>query len=141
MRTKSSSKNRRKKRLVLGMALVCMAFNVMMIWRASSNDVPPLHVKITPTTLEENSLSSTSYDQDHPDHRRRNRRRYLTMPPQESSEHTVGFIHVGKTAGSTISQLLRNGCTSFIEGPCRTNIPNESQISKVVVSMVFFWMT
>jgi hypothetical protein len=60
-----------------------------------------------------------------------------TMAPQESSPTTAGFIHVGKTGGSTISKLLRNGCTSFVAGPCR-NITHESIVSKNVVSMSRF---
>ena len=28
------------------------------------------------------------------------------------------FIHVGKTGGSTLSLLLRNGCHSFVPKPC-----------------------
>jgi len=54
-----------------------------------------------------------------------------TMPPQDSSLHTAGFIHVGKTGGSTLSTLLRNGCTSFVQGPCR-NITHETVVSKYV---------
>ncbi|CAJ1966762.1 unnamed protein product [Cylindrotheca closterium] len=54
-----------------------------------------------------------------------------TMPPRESSFHTAGFVHIGKTGGSTISTLLRNGCTSFVEGSCR-NITHETVVSKYV---------
>ena len=54
-----------------------------------------------------------------------------TMPPQSSSYDTFGFIHIGKTAGSTTSNLLRNGCHSLTKS-CRKNIPNESTVSKLV---------
>lgn len=54
-----------------------------------------------------------------------------TMPPRDSSLHSAGFVHIGKTGGSTISTLLRNGCTSFVEGPCR-NITHETVVSKYV---------
>jgi hypothetical protein len=54
-----------------------------------------------------------------------------TMPPRDSSINTAGFIHIGKTGGSSISTLLRNGCTSFVAGPCR-NITHETAISKYV---------
>eukprot|EP00934_Nitzschia_sp_Nitz4_P000643 Nitzschia sp. Nitz4//scaffold61_size107673//45161//46305//NITZ4_004233-RA/size107673-snap-gene-0.111-mRNA-1//-1//CDS//3329555704//643//frame0 len=54
-----------------------------------------------------------------------------TMPPRTSSHDSVGFVHVGKTGGSTISKLLRNGCTSFVKTPCR-NISHESVVSKMV---------
>lgn len=63
-----------------------------------------------------------------------------TIPPQTSSNDTFGFVHIGKTGGSTISKLLRNGCHSFISSdgasnaqkPCRTNISNETIVSKLV---------
>jgi hypothetical protein len=44
------------------------------------------------------------------------------------------FVHTGKTGGSTLSVLLRNGCHSFMPHPCRTNITNESAASKLVKS-------
>ena len=49
---------------------------------------------------------------------------------------TLGaFLHVGKTAGSTLSKLLRNGCHSFAKKPCLNNkeLPpsNEMAISKL----------
>jgi hypothetical protein len=42
------------------------------------------------------------------------------------------FLHIGKTAGSTLSHQLRNGCHSFVKKPC-TEIPlqHESAISKL----------
>lgn len=55
----------------------------------------------------------------------------ITMPPRDSSLHTAGFVHIGKTGGSTISTLLRNGCTSFVGGSCR-NITHETVVSKYV---------
>ena len=61
------------------------------------------------------------------------RRRYTekTMPPQTSSVDSAGFIHIGKTGGSIISTLLRNGCSSFNSGPCR-NVTHETAVSKLV---------
>ena len=59
-------------------------------------------------------------------------RHRLTMPPRESSFDTAGYVHIGKTGGSTISKLLRNGCNSFLSGPCRS-VPHETQVSKLVV--------
>jgi hypothetical protein len=45
---------------------------------------------------------------------------------------TAGFVHMGKTAGSTLSLLLRNGCHSFVNPkPCHT-VPNETMVSKLV---------
>eukprot|EP00536_Pseudo-nitzschia_multiseries_P001609 jgi/Psemu1/322148/estExt_fgenesh1_pg.C_210002 len=52
--------------------------------------------------------------------------------PEEISENSpMGYIHIGKTAGSTISLLLRNGCHSFVPKPCRL-VPNETVVSKLV---------
>jgi len=59
-----------------------------------------------------------------------------TPPPRNSLVDTAGFIHIGKTGGSTISKLLRNGCTSFITGPCR-NVTDETVVSKFVVGIRF----
>ncbi len=51
------------------------------------------------------------------------------------SKLNAGFIHVGKTGGSTLSLLLRNGCHFLVRrqhrGPCRV-VPNETTISKLV---------
>lgn len=39
------------------------------------------------------------------------------------------FLHLGKTAGSTLSLLLRNGCHSFMPHPCRNVSEPELPIS------------
>lgn len=44
------------------------------------------------------------------------------------------FVHTGKTGGSTLSVLLRNGCHSFMRHPCRTDIPYESAASQLIES-------
>lgn len=48
---------------------------------------------------------------------------------------TAGFVHMGKTGGSTLSLLLRYGCHSFLrpkhKQPCRV-VPNETITSKLV---------
>jgi hypothetical protein len=42
------------------------------------------------------------------------------------------FLHLGKTGGSSLSRMLRNGCHSFVAKPCRGLIPkNESYISQL----------
>ena len=44
------------------------------------------------------------------------------------------FIHVGKTAGSTLAQQLRFGCHSFVKKPCplrKKNLRNETMVSKL----------
>ena len=58
------------------------------------------------------------------------------QPPREEKllEDTIGFVHVGKTGGSSLSLLLRNGCHSVRrkkDEPCRV-VPNETLISKLV---------
>ena len=46
---------------------------------------------------------------------------------------TAGFIHIGKTGGSTISRVLRNGCHSIRPPPCKPEgVPNETVASKLV---------
>jgi len=65
-------------------------------------------------------------------------REYLAVdhkPLLAKAPQMVGaFIHVGKTGGSTLSALLRNGCHSFMTKPCEDkNISKEkeSAISKL----------
>ena len=41
------------------------------------------------------------------------------------------FIHMGKTAGSSVSLLLRNGCHSYMPKPCR-DVPLETIVSRLV---------
>lgn len=45
---------------------------------------------------------------------------------------TIGFIHMGKTGGSNLARLLMNGCHSMKPKPCKTFVPNETIISKLV---------
>ncbi len=53
----------------------------------------------------------------------------------DQTKVTAGFIHMGKTGGSTLSLLLRYGCHSFLrpkhKQPCRV-VPNETLTSKLV---------
>lgn len=44
------------------------------------------------------------------------------------------FVHQGKTGGSTLSVLLRNGCHSYLPHPCRTEIPHETMASQLIKS-------
>eukprot|EP00980_Cylindrotheca_fusiformis_P003507 scaffold781_cov132-Cylindrotheca_fusiformis.AAC.26 len=50
----------------------------------------------------------------------------LRRPPKTPG----AIIHVGKSGGSTLASVLRNGCHSFMKKPCR-KIANESIVSKV----------
>ena len=43
------------------------------------------------------------------------------------------FVHIGKTGGSSLSVLLRNGCHSWLQHPCRT-VPNETIASQTIES-------
>jgi len=43
------------------------------------------------------------------------------------------IVHMGKTGGSSISLLLRNGCHSYMPHPCR-NVTHESMASKLIKS-------
>ena len=143
MRARTASKKRRNKKfLVIGMVLFCVAFNMGLTSRGSTDPVVVVdvhHMQVPSMTFsladERGNVVEGSRGRQ-PRIRRRARPEDLvvTMAPQESSEHTVGMVHVGKTAGSTISQLLRNGCTSFVTEPCRMNITQESEISRQVVS-------
>lgn len=49
-----------------------------------------------------------------------------------SSEKQGAFIHMGKTGGSTLSLLLRNGCHSYMAHPCRVIPPPESPASLLI---------
>jgi len=66
--------------------------------------------------------------------------RKSTMPQGDSSPTTANlrtmgaFVHIGKTAGSTLSLLLRNGCHSFLPKPCRRIPAPESMASHLVGS-------
>lgn len=55
----------------------------------------------------------------------------LRQQPTWKTTPDGAFIHIGKTAGSSLSILLTNGCHSFMPKPCRT-VPDESMISKKV---------
>lgn len=44
---------------------------------------------------------------------------------------SAGFIHLGKTGGSTLSLQLRNGCHSWVEKPCH-KVTNETIVSELV---------
>lgn len=43
------------------------------------------------------------------------------------------FVHMGKTGGSTLSVLLRNGCHSWMPHPCR-NVTSETIASELIES-------
>lgn len=54
---------------------------------------------------------------------------------------TAGFIHVGKSSGSTLTGVIRNSCHSFMRhrktGQCRNEdpaIPNETVASELVTA-------
>ena len=55
----------------------------------------------------------------------------MRRKPSWASVNDGAFIHMGKTGGSSLSLLLRNGCHSFMPKPCRT-VPLETTVSKLV---------
>lgn len=84
-----------------------------------------------PTTKRQKHIGSSS-TVDRKKHSRRLERnsshgsKQQTMPPSAGA-----FVHIGKTGGSTISKLLRNGCHAVYPKPCR-NITDETIVSKLV---------
>lgn len=48
-----------------------------------------------------------------------------------SKKTTAGFIHIGKTGGSSLTKQLRHGCHSFVRKPCNT-VANETIVSELV---------
>lgn len=120
-------------KMISAFMIVCVLMNIGFTWIAGSKLQSLEMVWQESPPIASTTAGVTSTKETRGGNERRPRKR-LTMPPQESSENTAGFVHVGKTGGSTISKLLRNGCTSFVEGPCR-QIIHESIISKSVVSV------
>jgi hypothetical protein len=55
-----------------------------------------------------------------------------TTTPIQNENVTAGFIHLGKTGGSNLARLIRNGCHSMKLKPCKTDVPNETIVSKLV---------
>lgn len=60
-------------------------------------------------------------------------RSYMNTQLRDQTPKGGGFVHMGKTGGSTLSVLLRNGCHSYMKHPCR-NVMNESPASMLVES-------
>lgn len=88
----------------------------LQIYRCSDLQAP-----IASSPYNETKPSSSNLR--HPENR-------STRDPIADTRHSYGggFVHIGKTAGSTLSFLLRNGCHSFRKHPCRF-IANESPAS------------
>ena len=59
-------------------------------------------------------------------------RNKASPPPRRTGEGA--FVHIGKTAGSTLSVLLRDGCHSFMEHPCRRVVAEESAASRRITA-------
>jgi hypothetical protein len=60
---------------------------------------------------------------------------YNSSSSSSSSNNNVSpaaFIHLGKTGGSNLARILRNGCHSFRPKPCKDFILNETMVSKLV---------
>jgi hypothetical protein len=72
----------------------------------------------------------------------RSQRQYMEQQPQKtlaiphSTVRSAGFVHVGKTGGSTLSSLLTKGCHSFVSScPRNHTATGESLVSKLVVRL------
>eukprot|EP00527_Entomoneis_sp_CCMP2396_P008400 CAMPEP_0198147710 /NCGR_PEP_ID=MMETSP1443-20131203/37384_1 /TAXON_ID=186043 /ORGANISM="Entomoneis sp., Strain CCMP2396" /LENGTH=411 /DNA_ID=CAMNT_0043812153 /DNA_START=40 /DNA_END=1275 /DNA_ORIENTATION=- len=52
---------------------------------------------------------------------------------REQTVNGGAFVHIGKTGGSSLSVLLRNGCHSWLEHPCRV-VQNETIASQMIES-------
>ncbi|MGK3740236.1 MAG: hypothetical protein ACI90V_007085 [Bacillariaceae sp.] len=117
--------------LIMILCLGCsIILNLLYNNSTNSNDNNDNVILLSPLSLEQQQnrtngiMKQQQYQHQRP-----------TMAPQNSSHDTIGYIHIGKTGGSTISNLLRNGCNSFSSSgniPCHPNIPNETIISKLV---------
>jgi len=57
----------------------------------------------------------------------------VQMIPRQQNPKGGAFIHMGKTGGSTLSVLLKNGCHSYMPHPCR-NVTMSSMASDLVES-------
>ncbi|KAL3765186.1 hypothetical protein ACHAWU_010377 [Discostella pseudostelligera] len=67
----------------------------------------------------------------------------ITIP---DNTRKLAFIHIGKSGGSTISILLRNGCMSAVDGiPCESNrfmkIPNQVEETIASKRILFYLHT
>jgi len=63
-------------------------------------------------------------------------RQALSAPkilPTFQSPEGGAFVHIGKTGGSSLSVLLRNGCHSWMPHPCR-NVTRETRASELIES-------
>eukprot|EP00980_Cylindrotheca_fusiformis_P003506 scaffold781_cov132-Cylindrotheca_fusiformis.AAC.25 len=57
--------------------------------------------------------------------------RKLVSSQSQPPPRTPGaIVHVGKTGGSTLTAVLRNGCHSYLPKPCHS-VPNETIVSRV----------
>ena len=67
----------------------------------------------------------------------------ITIP---DNNRRIAFIHIGKSGGSTISVLLRNGCMTAVEGiPCESDrwmkIPNQTEETIASKRILFYLHT
>jgi hypothetical protein len=142
--TSSSSKGKDKLYLfvLLGAAVLVFCIDVFLL--RTTNDVNSRRGHDVPAWIvrqqqQHQQHQRTSLIQDKYSRRleRRNSLRdgRLQQQPQQPSSRSSSsggaFVHIGKTGGSTISKLLRNGCHAVYPKPCR-NVTNETIISQLV---------
>lgn len=82
------------------------------------------------------SVTQPNQQQVERSHNRNNDIDYGRTNTGSLSKLNAGFIHIGKTGGSTLSLLLRNGCHFHVRrqqrGSCNHVVPNETTTSKLV---------
>jgi hypothetical protein len=113
--------------LVTTLVIVCCS---CYLWLLSSS----WHATTTSLDHRPQQQQDTSDAIAHPNHvaRPSPRPMKMTLPPRNSSFHTAGFVHIGKTGGSTLSSWLQNGCNSLLVA-CQHNITRPSPVSQWVV--------
>lgn len=57
--------------------------------------------------------------------------------PTMQSPNGGAFVHMGKTGGSTLSVLLKNGCHSYVPHPCRNISSSDESIASELVESYY----
>ena len=118
-----------------------LTMDVKILKELSQDTSPSLSTSLMTTTVvhdgikyqkqpKSNHGSQTSFQQKS----KQTGRPKATMPPQSSDPNMAGFVHIGKTGGSTISKMLRNGCSSLAGTSCERDFDgqNETIVSRLV---------
>ena len=121
------SRKKKSRLIALCAALICGVFFLRNIYHQLSI------LSGMGSDANTNDLVLTSRSKDSQERRKLQWIQLLNLRRQPSWEtlNDGAFIHMGKTGGSSLSLLLRNGCHSFMPKPCRT-VPLETKVSKLV---------